>query len=143
MEIFAIQNISKVPSFTICFLIFLVFLTSFSLFYLSIVVKEILKNFGVLFLYGFKILSKNSTKLWFFRQKIEIFDIQNLNKIPLFTISFLFLAFLTSFIPISPIQTCQKVMEFFVVFFFGRIRDFINVFWKFLEVLWKKYWYVK
>ena len=135
MEIFAIQNISKVPSFTICFLIFLVFLTSFSLFYLSIVVKEILKNFGVLFLYGFKILSKNSTKLWFFRQKIEIFDIQNLNKIPLFTISFLFLAFLTSFIPISPIQTCQKVMEFFVVFFFGRIRDFINVFWKFLEVL--------
>ena len=120
MEIFAIQNISKVPSFTICFLIFLVFLTSFSLFYLSIVVKEILKNFGVLFLYGFKILSKNSTKLWFFRQKIEIFDIQNLNKIPLFTISFLFLAFLTSFIPISPIQTCQKVMEFFVVFFFWK-----------------------
>jgi len=96
---------------------FLVFLTSFVLFYLSIVVKEILKKFCVLFLYGFEILSKNSAKLWFFLQKIEIFEIQNFNKIPFFTISFLFLAFLSSFIRISPIQTCQKLMEFFVVFY--------------------------
>jgi len=71
MVIFAIQNIFRVPSFTICFLIFWYFWHLFYLFYLSIVVKEILKNFCILFLYGFEILSKNSPKLWFFFKKLR------------------------------------------------------------------------
>jgi len=52
-----------------------------------------------------------------FFKKFEIFEIQIFIEIPSFTISFLFLAFLTSFIRISPIQTCEKLMKFFVVFY--------------------------
>jgi len=49
---------------------FLVFLTSFFLFYLPIVVKKFLK-FLCFSLYGFEILSKNSAKLWlFFQEKL-------------------------------------------------------------------------
>jgi len=47
-----------------------------------------------------------------------------------------FLAFLTFFFSISPIQTCQKIWKFLYCFI-GRIRDFTNEFWKFLEVLLK------
>jgi len=62
---------------------------------------------------------KISGKLRFcFQKKFEIFEIQNINDIPSFTISFLFfLAFLAFFFSISPIQTCPKIMEFFVVFY--------------------------
>jgi len=41
IEILKIQNIFRIPSFTICFFNFLVFLTSFFLFYLSMVFKKI------------------------------------------------------------------------------------------------------
>jgi len=51
------------------FFYFLVFLTSFFLFYLPIVIKKFLKFLSFL-LYGSEILSKNSTKLWFFFKKI-------------------------------------------------------------------------
>ena len=37
------QNIFRIPSFTICFFIFLVYLTFFFLFYLSMVSKKIVK----------------------------------------------------------------------------------------------------
>ena len=55
----------------------------------------------------------------FFSKKIEIFEIQNFNKIPLFTISFLFF---WHFFSISPIQTCPKIMEFFVVLYWKAKR---------------------
>jgi len=52
----------------------------------------------------------------FFFKKTEIFEIQNFNKIPSFTISFfIFLAFLHFFM--SRNQTCQKIKEFFVAFY--------------------------
>jgi len=51
---------------------FLVFLTSFFLFYLPIVVKKFLKLLCFL-LYGSEILSKNSGKLWFFYQENLIY----------------------------------------------------------------------
>jgi len=38
---------------------------------------------------------------------------------------------------ISPIQTCPKIMEYFVVFI-GRVRDFTNDFWKILKDIFKK-----
>jgi len=53
----------------------------------------------------------------FFFKKIEIFETQNFTKISAFIVSFLFfLPFFTSFSSISPIQSCQKIMEFLVVF---------------------------
>jgi len=51
----------------------------------------------------------------FFSRKIEIYEIQNFNKIPSFTISFLFFYRFWLFFSISPIQTCKKIMTFFVV----------------------------
>jgi len=69
---------------TIFFLNFLVFLTSFFLVYLSMVFKKILKIFVWDFI-------KNFYKtMFFFSKRVEIFEIQNFNKIPSFTISFLF-----------------------------------------------------
>jgi len=53
----------------------------------------------------------------FFQKKIEIFEIQNFNKIPSFTISFLIFSIFGILFSISPIQTCLKIMKFFVVFY--------------------------
>jgi len=51
-----------------------------------------------------------------FYEKIEIFEIQNFNKIQSFTISFFFSIF-GILLSISPIQTSPKIMEFFVVIY--------------------------
>jgi len=72
-----------------------------------------------------------------FYQKIEIFEIQNFNKIPSFTISFNFFSIFGILLSISPIQTCQKLWNF-LWWFIGRVRDFTNNFWKILKVLLKK-----
>ena len=48
-----------------------------------------------------------------FYQKIEIFEIQNLSKIPSFTISFLFFSIFGILFSISPIQTSPNILEFF------------------------------
>jgi len=68
----------RIPSFTICFFNFLVFLTSF---------------FSILRVYGFQKNWKIFVLVYYmyprFYQKIEIFEIPNFNKIPSFTISFL------------------------------------------------------
>jgi len=56
-------------------------------------------------------------KYGFFSKKIEIFEIQNSNKILSFTISFLLFSIFGIFFPISPIQTCPKITEFSVVFY--------------------------
>jgi len=54
---------------------------------------------------------------FFFKKKIKICEIQIFNKIPLFTICFYFFSFFCIFFSISPIQTCQKIIEFLVVFY--------------------------
>jgi len=52
-----------------------------------------------------------------FYQKIKIFEIQNFDKIPSFTILFYFSSIFGIFFCISSIQTCPKIMDFFVVFY--------------------------
>jgi len=52
-----------------------------------------------------------------FVKKIEIFEIQNFNKISSFTIFFYFFSIFGILFSISPIQTCPKMMEFFMVFY--------------------------
>jgi len=53
-----------------------------------------------------------------FYQKLEIFEIQDFNKIPSFTIPFFyFFSIFGILFSISPIQTCPKIMEFSVVFY--------------------------
>jgi len=69
---------------------FLVFLTSFFLFYLSMVFKNFL-TFLCCFIEWIRDFIKKFCKtMVFFQKKIEIFEIQNFNKIPSFIISFLF-----------------------------------------------------
>jgi len=57
-----------------------------------------------------------------FYQKIEIFKIQNFNKIPSFTICLNFFSIFGILLSISPIQTCPKIMEFFVVISWKGLR---------------------
>jgi len=99
------------------FFYFLVFLTSFFLFYLLIVIKKFLKFLCFLF-YESEILSRNSAKLWFFFMKIwYIWNPKFHQNSIIYYFFLIFLAFLTSFLSISPIQTCVKIIEFFVVFY--------------------------
>jgi len=53
----------------------------------------------------------------FFQKKIEILEIQNFNKIPSLSISFLFFKIFGILFPISRIQTYPKSMKIFVVFY--------------------------
>jgi len=96
---------------------FLVFLTSFFLFYLPIVVIKFLK-FLCFLLYWSEILSKNSPKLWvFFQENLKYLK----SKISPKFHNLLFLSYFFSifdiFFSISPIQTCEKIIDFFVVFY--------------------------
>jgi len=79
--------------------------------------------FCVVIFYGSKIFFKKFCKTRvFFSKKIEIFEIQNFNKIPSLTIFFYFFSIFGILFSISPIQTCPKIMEFFVVFFWKGKR---------------------
>jgi len=110
------------------FFIFLAFLTSFFLFYLYIVVKKFLK-FVLFYCMDQRFYQRIMQNYDFFFKKFQIFEIKNFTKIPLFNNSFLFFyIFVIFFLFISPIQS-----------FIGRIGEFIDELWKFLEVLLKKY----
>jgi len=69
---------------------FLVFLTSFFLFYLFMVFKKFLKFLCCFIQWIRDFIKKFSKTMVYFSKKNEIFEIQNFNKIPSFTISFLF-----------------------------------------------------
>jgi len=74
----------------------------------------------------------------FFSKKIEIFQIQNFNKIPSFTISFLFFFAFFEFCFLFHLSKLGQKLWNFLLFFIGRIRDFTSGFWKILKVLLKK-----
>jgi len=65
----------------------------------SIFYQRILENDGIFFLKKYRHL----------KSKILI------SSIGYYFVLFILLAFLTSFFPISPIQTCQKILKIFVV----------------------------
>jgi len=72
-----------------------------------------------------------------FYQKIEIFEIQNFNKIPSFTIYFYFFSIFGIFFLFHLSKLVQKLWNF-LWWFIGRVRDLTSVFWKILKVLLKK-----
>ena len=76
----------------------------------------------------------------FFSKKIEIFQIQNFNKIPSFTIYFLIIFGIFFLFRLSKlVKKLCNILQYFI----RRNRDFINKFWKFLKVLLQKQRYVK
>jgi len=118
--------------FTICFFNFLVFLTSFFLFYLSMVFKKIVK-FLCCFIVWIRDFIK---KLRYLKSKIST----KFHR--LLFLFYFFLPFLAYWLLFHVPKLVQKLWNFFWCFI-GRVRDFTNNFWKFVNVLLKKYSYVK
>ena len=111
-------NIFRIPSFTICFFNFLVFLTSF---------------FSILHVYGFQ---KKNCKIFvlfycmdprfyqkilenykfFFQKRLKYLKSKFSTKFHRLVFLFYFFSIFGILFSISPIQTCPNIMEFFVVF---------------------------
>ena len=114
--------------FTICFLVFLLFLTLSFQFRLSVLVKKFWKFlcFFILWIRDFikdfwKIMERFSKKYWHLKSKI-------IHKFHyLLFIFFILLAFLTSFSPISPNQSCQKNLNIFVVLYYTDYRFYQRI----------------
>ena len=118
-----ILEIFKIPRFTICFFIFLLFLTFSVPYRLSVLVKKFWKFlcFFILWIRDFikdfwKIMERFSKKIHLKSKICHKFHYL------LFVYFFIFSAFLTSFFPISPNQTCQKILNNFVVLCYTDYR---------------------
>jgi len=106
----------KISRFTICFFVFLLFLTFSFQFRLSVLFKNLWKFlcFFILWIRDFmidfwKIMEHFSKKYRHLKSKI-------LHKFHyLLFFLFIYLEFLTSFFPISPNHTCQRILNIFVV----------------------------
>jgi len=117
----------KISRFTICFFYyFWNFLFNFVYVYLS----KNSGNFYVYFIYGLEILSKISKKSCnVFLKNIDIWNPK------LFTNSIIYYLFFFNFItifyvfffPISPNQSCQKILNIFVVFYYKDYRFYQRI----------------
>jgi len=96
IEIFEIQNIFRIPLFTICFWFFYYFWNLF--FYLPVYsCQNILKIFVLFYCMDHRFYHRILQNYCFFFKKFKIFEIQNFTKIPSFTIYFLFFSILDIF----------------------------------------------
>jgi len=73
-----------------------------------------------------------------FSKKFEIFGIQNFNKSPSFTISFLFFLTFLAFCFLFHLSKLVQKLWNLLWCFIGRIRDFTSDFWKILKVFLNK-----
>ena len=98
--------------------------------------------FSILPVYGFPKNCKNFVLFYcidpIFYKKFEIFEIQNFNKIPSFTISFLFFLAFLAFCFLFHLPKLEQKLQNFLWCFIARVRYFTNDFWKILKVLLKK-----
>ena len=84
-------------------------------------------NFYVLLFYGLEILSKIFGKSWnIFLKNIDIWNLKLFTNFIIYDLFFL-LPFLTSFFPISPNQTCQKIVNIFVVLYYTDYRFYQRI----------------
>jgi len=123
----------KILLFNICFFIFLLNLTFYFQFCLSVLVNKFWKFLFFLF-YGLDILSKKFGKSWDnFLKTIDIWNPKFLINSIVYCLFFIFLffsAFWYSVFPISPIQTCQKILNIFVVLYCTDYRIYQTIFIK-------------
>jgi len=118
----------KIPQFNICCFIFLLFLKFSFQFRLSVLFNKFWKFlcFLILCIRDFikdfwKIMEHLSKKYWHLKSKI-------IHKFHyLLFIFFILLAFLTSFFPISPNQSCQKIWNIFVVHYYTDYRFYQSI----------------
>jgi len=107
-----------------CF--FLLFLTFSFQFLLSVLVKKFWKVLCS-FIFWLQILSKIFWKSWnIFLKNIDILNPKLLTNSIIYYLFFL-LSFLMSFFPISPNQTCQKILYIFVVLYYTDYRFYQRI----------------
>ena len=128
IEIFEIQNIFRISSFTICFILFF---SIFNIFF-SILPPNSHRKILIIslfFIVWIRDLSKNFTKLWvFFQENLKYLKSKISPKFHnLLFLSYFFSIFDISFFSISPIQTCEKIIEFFVVFYWKDKRFYQRI----------------
>jgi len=108
----------KILRFTICFFIFYYFwhfIFNFVYMYLS----KNGRNFYAFLFYGLEILSKNFEKSWnILKKKYKHLKSKIVHK---------FHRLLFVFFPISPIQTCQKILNIFVVLYCTDYRIYQRI----------------
>jgi len=95
-------------------------------------IKEFCKtsrNFYVFLFYGLQILSKNLRKSRnIFLKKYRHLKSKNLHKFhSLLFVFFIVLAFLTSLFSILAIQTCQKILNNFVVLYYTEYKFYHRI----------------
>ena len=100
--------------------------------------QKIVEIFMFFYFYGLKILSKIFGKSWnIFLKNIHILNPKFfINSIIYYLLLFYIFSILVIFFPISPIQTCQKILNIFVVLyctdyrFYQRILENSSIFIK-------------
>jgi len=114
--------------FTICFLVFLLFLTLSFQFRLSVLVKKFWK-FLCSFILWIRYFVKDFWKIMeCFSKKYRHLKSKIIHKFHyLLFIFFTLLAFLTSFSPISPNQSCKKNLNIFVVLYYTDYRFYQRI----------------
>jgi len=97
---------------------FLVFLTSVFLFYLSMVFKNFLKFLCCFIIWILDFIKKLcKTMVFFFKRKLRYLKSKISTKFHRLLFLFYFFSIFGIFFSISPIQTCQKIVLLFVVFY--------------------------
>jgi len=118
----------KIPRFTICFFIFLLFFTFSFQFHLCVFEKKFWKFLGFFILWikdfnqdFWKIMEHYSKKYRHLKSKI-------LHKFHYLLLFFIyFFSILTSFFPISPNQTCQTIINIFVDLYYTDYRFYERI----------------
>jgi len=118
---------SKFCDLLFVFFILLLFLKFYFQFRLCVLVKKILEIFIFFYFTDYRFYQRLLENSWIFIKKIEILYIQNIFRIPLFTIcNFNFLVFLISFFFYFTCLLFSKKIVKFLCCFIVCIRDFIK-----------------
>jgi len=118
------------PNFAVYYLFF--FLYHFGHFIFNFVYLYLSKNsryFYVFLFYGLEILSKNFGKSWnIFQKNIDIWNPKFfINSIVYYLFFLFFYHFGNVFFPISRIQTCQKILNIFVMVYCTDYRFYQRI----------------
>jgi len=108
----------KILHFTICFFIFFYYFWHFIFNFVYLYLSTNSRNFYAFLFYGLELLSKNFGKSWnIFLKSIDIWNPKLfINSIVYYLFFYFFSIFVICF-SISPIQTCQKILNIFVVLY--------------------------
>ena len=110
------QNIFRIPSYY-CFLNFLVFLTSFFSILPVYGFQKNCKTFVLFYCMDLRFLQEILQNYdFFFKKKLRYLKSKISTKFHRLLFLFYFFSIFGILFSISPIQTCPKIMEFFVVF---------------------------